>query len=75
VLPALDFPSAEEAVKGLAADCASLLAAGVGCVVLTLGALGVVLARHGEEGEATFTHLSAPPATVVRDGWLECPAR
>ena len=53
-----DIASAREAVI-------HLLARGPSCVVLTLGARGVVFSRHGTEGRDSITHLPAEPVASV----------
>ena len=53
-----DIASAREAVS-------QLLARGPSCVVLTLGARGVVFSGHGTEGHDSITHLPAEQVASV----------
>lgn len=66
-----DSACARTSVSVHAGDCSTLLSAGVRCIVLTLGGLGVIVAQQGSgretpSGEVSYTHLAAPPAKVVR---------
>lgn len=59
------YASAWEAAKATARDAETLLRAGVGRVVLTLGSLGVLVCERNPDGVgARHTHLPALPAKV-----------
>jgi pseudouridine kinase len=60
-----EYASAWAAANATARDAETLLRAGVGRVVLTLGSLGVLVCERNPDGEgARHLHLPALPATV-----------
>jgi sugar/nucleoside kinase (ribokinase family) len=65
--PEFEFETASDALNAMASDISTLLAAGVGNVVLTLGPLGVIVssAPDGDISHATHVHVPAVPTRVV----------
>ena len=66
--PSMEFQSASEALDYLASDVSTVLAAGCGCVVLTLGELGCVVSTASPDGivsRATHVHIPAAPCREI----------